>query len=259
MDGNGAGVTAPHESADLAKNCIAFPGRTGRGLRVAVIDSGVHALHPHIGGVAGGVTIGEHGEDSVYVDTMGHGTAVMAAIKEKAPEAEYFAVRVFHSELRASIHVILRAMEWCMDHRIDIVNLSLGTSNAAYAERFRQLIVRAAQHGTILASAREVNGIPAFPGSLPGVLGVSLDWDCPRDFYSCKPTLDGLQLRASGYPRSIPGVSQDRNLHGISFAVANISGFIARACEGMERCSYEIVRTALIAEADRMAARLGVA
>ena len=33
--------------------------RTGKGVRVAVIDSGVHASHPHIGGVAGGVTIGE--------------------------------------------------------------------------------------------------------------------------------------------------------------------------------------------------------
>ena len=27
---------------------------TGRGVRVAVIDSGIHATHPHIGGIAGG-------------------------------------------------------------------------------------------------------------------------------------------------------------------------------------------------------------
>lgn len=229
MDGTGAGVT-------------------GRGLRVAVIDSGVYASHPHIGGVTGGVTIREHGEDSAYADTLGHGTAVMAAIKEKAPEAEYFAVKVFHSELRASIDVIVRAIEWCLDHRIEIVNLSMGTSNVAHAERFRALVARAAQRGAILVSARDVDGIPALPGSLPGVIGVSLDWDCPRDSYSC----DGPLLRASGYPRSIPGVPQARNLHGISFAVANMTGFVVRACEGMEERGYEKVRSTLVAEADRI-------
>jgi hypothetical protein len=36
-------------------------------------------------------------------------------------------------------------------------------------------------------------------------------------------------FRASGYPRPIPGVPADRNLHGISFAVANVTGFVARA------------------------------
>jgi subtilisin family serine protease len=232
---------------------------TGSGLRIAVIDSGVHASHPHIGGVDGGVTIGEHGEDSTYADTLGHGTAVMAAIKEKAPEADYFAVKVFHSELRASIDVIVRAMEWCIDHRMDVVNLSLGTSNAGHARRFQSLVARAARHGAILVSAREVDGLPAFPGSLPGVLGVSLDWDCARDWYSYERTPEGLRLRASGYPRSIPGVPQERNLHGISFAVANMTGFVARACEGIENRSYENVCTALIDQADRVAARLGVA
>jgi len=231
MDGNGAGVT-------------------GRGVRVAVIDSGVHASHPHIGGVTGGVTIGEHGEDCAYIDTLGHGTAVMAAIKEKAPEAEYFAVKVFDSELRASINVIVRAIEWCIDHHIDIVNLSMGTSNAAHAERFRELIARAAQRGTILVSAREVDGIPVLPGSLPGVVGVSLDWDCPRGSFS----YEGLLLRASGYPRSIPGVPLERNLHGISFAVANMTGFIARACEDKKNRSYEKIRFALASEADRILA-----
>jgi len=38
-------------------------------------------------------------------------------------------------------------------------------------------------------------------------------------------------FRASGYPRPVPGVPPARNLHGISFAVANMTGFVARACE----------------------------
>jgi subtilisin family serine protease len=246
MDGADAGVTATE----------AFPGRTGRGIRVAVIDSGVHVSHPHIRGVSGGVTIGEQVVENSYVDTLGHGTAVMAAILEKAPHAEYFAVRVFHSALRTRVEFLLQAIEWCIDHDIGVVNLSLGTSNPAHVERFTPLVSRAAEHGMILVSARDANGIPALPGSLPGVIGVGLDWDWPRGSYSCKQTSSGLELHASGYPRSAPGIPRQRNLSGISFAVANMTGFVVRACEGLKNSSYQTVCSALAAEAHRLESRI---
>ena len=57
-------------------------------MKVAVIDSGVHVAHPHIGRIAGGASFGPSSPD--YSDRLGHGTAVMAAIQEKAPGAEYW-------------------------------------------------------------------------------------------------------------------------------------------------------------------------
>ncbi|HMA22912.1 MAG TPA: hypothetical protein VKP00_02930, partial [Gemmatimonadaceae bacterium] len=39
------------------------------------------------------------------------------------------------------------------------------------------------------------------------------------------------RFSASPYPRPIPGVPQERNLAGVSFAVANVTGFLARAIE----------------------------
>jgi len=210
-----------------------------------VIDSGVHESHPHINGVAGGVTIGALENDPGYTDVIGHGTAVMAAIKEKAPEADYFAVRVFYNSLRTTVDLLLRAIEWSLANRIDVVNLSLGTTNPAHRERFAPVIARAREQGLILVSARDAEGTPALPGSMPGVIGVDLDWDCPRETYYCKPAAEGLAVCASGYPRSLPGVPQSRNLHGISFAVANVTGFVTRACEGMEDRSYEKVWKAL--------------
>jgi len=210
-----------------------------------VIDSGVHASHPHIGGVAGGVTIGDKLDEKSYTDVIGHGTAVMAAIKEKAPAAEYFAVRVFYSSLRTTVDLLLRAIEWSVANKIDVINLSLGTTNPAHKERFSPVIARALEKGPILVSARDADGTPALPGSLPGVIGVDLDWDYPREAYYCKPAPEGFVVSASGYPRSLPGVPRARNLHGISFAVANATGFVVRACEGLERRSYENVCAAL--------------
>ena len=59
------------------------------GARVAVVDSGVHAAHPHVQGVSAGIGIdGEGREHADFVDRLGHGTAVAAAIREKAPRAE---------------------------------------------------------------------------------------------------------------------------------------------------------------------------
>jgi len=56
-----------------------------------------------------------------------------------------------------------------------------------------------------------------------------VDWDCPRDEYRTSLLPDGRTLyHASGFPRPIPGVAPERNLKGISFAVANVTGLLAR-------------------------------
>ncbi|HEY3739821.1 MAG TPA: S8 family serine peptidase [Bryobacteraceae bacterium] len=125
-------------------------------IRVAVIDSGVHAAHPHIIRVDGGASFG-HSDRASYNDSLGHGTAVMAAVQEKAPDAEYYALRVFHSALRTRVEFLIEALEWCLTERIDIVNLSLGTSNPDHAARF-EMFLRKAPNLVVVAPA----------GSLPG-------------------------------------------------------------------------------------------
>ena len=230
-----------------------FEGATGRGIRIAVIDSGVSARHPHIGRVAGGIAIGESapaGPD-YFADVLGHGTAVMAAIQEKAPGAEYFAVRVFHDALRTSAASLILAIEWAIENRMDIANLSLGTLNFAHEARFAEVAARAEKAGTLLVAAREADGDPCLPGSLAGVLGTNLDWECDRDRdrYRCEQTPGGVHYYASGYPRPVPGVALKRNLHGISFAVANMSGFAALAAEKLgQHHAPALIRAALAAE-----------
>src|SRR5271155_3565331 len=106
-------------------------------VRIAIIDSGVNSLHPHITRIDGGWP------ENDFLDRLGHGTAVMAAIQEKAPGAEYFAVRIFDRELRTNIDTLLAGIQWSIDQEVDIINLSLGTSNPAHAGKFAPLISRA--------------------------------------------------------------------------------------------------------------------
>ncbi|MBI3666710.1 MAG: S8 family serine peptidase [Acidobacteria bacterium] len=204
-------------------------GLTGRGVRVAIIDSGVNPAHPHVGGVAGGIAISPAGDSSIYLDYLGHGTAVAGAIREKAPEAELFAVKVFDRALSTNIDTLLRAIEWCLARDMHVINLSLGTANPEHRARFEPAIERAAEAGVAVVAALEIAGQESLPGCLSSVIAVRLDWHCPRDAYRCEMAGSHPVFLASGYPRSIPGVSAERNLSGISFAVANMTGFVARA------------------------------
>jgi hypothetical protein len=237
----------------MADDDYPFSGFTGRGVRVGVIDSGVNPRHPHISSPPQGVSIGtvcDAAETESYLDILGHGTAVMAAIQEKAPDAEYFAVKVFHARLATKAALLFEAIEWCISQEMDVINLSLGTPNPDHLQTIANLSRAAFERGIVLVSAREVNGQSYLPGSLPGVIGVRLDWNCSRNSYRVEQLDKGLVFYASGYPRPLPGVPPERNLNGISFAVANMAGFMARACEGSRRAP-KALEAALVAEASR--------
>ena len=201
----------------------------GDGIAVAVIDSGVHADHPHVRGVAGGVAIGPGGELSDdYVDRIGHGTAVTAAIKERAPAARCYAVRVFDSRLATKASVLVAAIDWAIQQQVHIVNLSLGTSNQVHRAALKAAVDRARARGIAIVSAWDEE-VQWLPGCLPGVVAVQVDWDCPREEFRPVRRADAVIFRASGFARQIPGVDPRRNLNGVSFAVAAMSGFLAAA------------------------------
>jgi len=210
-------------------------GRTGQGVRVAVIDSGVHADHPHVGPIVGGTAFDDDGSRSNdLIDRLGHGTAVAAAIHEKAPEAPLVAVRVFDRALTTTGRALIEAIRWSADERVRLINLSLGTLNDEHRPALEQAVRYAAAAGAIVVSAAPEPGRAWLPGGLPGVVAVAVDWSCPRD--QCVVLAEegeGLRLRASGYPRPIPGVPPERNLRGQSFAVANATGFLALVVESV--------------------------
>jgi len=217
-----------------------FSGFMGRGVRIAIVDSGVHAAHPHINGVAGGIGIALTGEPhDDCVDRLGHGTAVTAAIREKAPAAELWAIKVFDRELATTAEALVSGMAWAAARGAHLINLSLGTTNPTHAARLRDAVLVAAEQGTMVVAACESEGVRWLPGSVAGVVPVRLDWSCPRDEYRVTEENGRLVFLTSGYPRSIPGVPPERNLKGISFAVATMTGFAARACEALGRCSLD--------------------
>lgn len=171
----------------------------------------------------GGIEIRPEGLFDNTIDLLGHGTAVTAAIQEKAPTADIFVVRIFHRELSSTIVQLTAGIQWALDQRVDFISLSLGTANASHRERLEPLVERAAVQGCRIVSARHVGGVPAYPGCMATVLGVESDPHVARDKVVFR---DDIAI-ASPYPRPIPGLPPERNLSGISFAVANVTGYLA--------------------------------
>ena len=218
---------------------------SGRGIRVAVVDSGVHADHPHVGGIAEGVAVCDDGSLSEdFLDRLGHGTAVAAAIREKAPDASIIAIRVFWQTLATGVSVLVRGIDEACARDAAVINLSLGTSNTAHTRSLAEVVDRANRSGALLVGALDEGGVQWLPGSLDGVIPVRLDWQCERDAYRVVDENGRRVIVASAYPRDIPNVPRERNLKGISFAVANASGFVARALEATPRAgAFEILET----------------
>lgn len=186
-------------------------------MKIAIIDSGVHADHPHVAGIAGGVAI--VGED--LLDRLGHGTAIAGVVREKAPSAEIYAVKVFDRRLSTSLETIFRALQWCVENQIDVINLSVG----------------------VRKEVGQVPGLPivvTVPGVIADAIAVRADENCPREIFYYR---EGI-FYASPFPRPIPGVPPDRNLSGASFAVANVTGFAAQT-----NAPRETIRSVLMAMA----------
>jgi subtilisin family serine protease len=191
-----------------------------------VIDSGVHASHPHVGAIGERVCI--EPPDGDTVDRLGHGTAVAAAIRDLAPGATIIVGKIFDRALATNAEVLARGIAWATSRGARLINLSLGTANRAHEEALRESVAQAAAAGALVVSARTANGVRWLPGSLPGVVSVVADGRLERE----ELVVDENGFTAAPYPRAIPGVPKERNLSGVSFAVANVSGFLARLLEG---------------------------
>lgn len=193
-----------------------------------MIDSGVHASHPHVGAVEESVCLDP--PDGDVLDRLGHGTAVAAAIRDIAPGTTLIVGKIFDRSLTTNATVLACAIDWAVERKARIINLSLGTANPAHAGALGESVARVAAASAIVVSARESQGVVWLPGSIEGVASVVSDPRLERDEFE----IDERGFIAAPYPRPIPGVPRERNLSGVSFAVANVSGFLARFLEGRE-------------------------
>jgi subtilisin family serine protease len=214
----------------------AWGGSDGRGVRVAVVDTGIEADHPIFAGrIAGGVIIElDDTAPDGYVaqpddppgDPAGHGTACAGIIHTLAPEAELFSVRVLGSNMRGRAINFAAGIEWAIEHGFNVINMSLSTSNQDHLALFHQLADMAYFRNVVLVSA--VNNIPApsYPSTFSSVISVAAH-DCPDPFtfyYNPNPP---VEFGAPGIDVKVAWAGKQYAVNtGNSFAAPHIAGIV---------------------------------
>jgi subtilisin len=157
-----------------------FGGSDGRGVTVAVIDSGVERDHPAVGGrLVRSLRVEPDAEghrvveDPDGIDLVGHGTACAGIIHAIAPGADLVSIRVLGADNRAGGSAFAAALAWAIQQSFGVVNLSLSSRSEAMAERFHELADAAYFANTLLvAAANNVVGA-SYPSLFAAVLSVA--------------------------------------------------------------------------------------
>ena len=152
------------------KAAYAWSRTTGKGVKVAVIDTGVDSSHPDLAAnYAGGYNAID--PESSPMDGHGHGTHVagsIAAVYNEAgvvgvaPGARIYGVKVLDEDGGGSYETIIAGIAWAAQNRMQVVNMSLGGPSSAALEK---AVKRAAAAGVVIVAA--AGNDPEAPVSAP--------------------------------------------------------------------------------------------
>jgi subtilisin family serine protease len=211
----------------------AWGGSTGRGVRVCIVDSGIEGDHPLVGGMVRGGVVVERGPEGLEVreeshdDLFGHGTACAGIIHRIAPEAELYSARVLGKNLKGSGDALIAGLEWAIEQKMNIINLSLSTRKQDHAPTLHSLADEAYFQNTVIVAA--ANNVPVFsyPWLFSAVISVAshAEQDPFTYYYNPDPpvefTAPGVNLELAWLDKSTVEST------GNSFATPHIAGIAA--------------------------------
>jgi subtilisin family serine protease len=208
----------------------------GRAVRVAVIDTGIAHDHPAIrDNYQGGINI----LSPIFspYDYNGHGTHVAGTIAGRAnelgvvgvaPRAHLYSVKAFNRKGSANLSDLLSAINWCIENRMQVVNMSFGMDKES--EALRHAIKLAHRRGIVMVAAAGNQGnrsIIDYPARYPETIAVTATGKNGQ-LASFSNLGEGTDLAAPGDKiRSAWLNGSTREMSGTSMAVPHVSGTAA--------------------------------
>ncbi|WLR51757.1 S8 family peptidase [Bacillus tianshenii] len=153
-------------------------GYSGKGVKIAVVDTGIDRSHPDID-LSGGASFVDYTAD--YQDDQGHGTYVAGLIAANhndigvlgiAPDAEIYGLKANDSQRKGPIANFVNAVNWAIEHNMDIIHFSWSTDE--YSSELEAALKRAYKHNIlIVGSAGNTQSGVRYPAKFPYVIAVS--------------------------------------------------------------------------------------
>lgn len=213
----------------------AFGDASGAGVTVAILDSGIEADHPAVGGrLVRSVRVAVRDGQGVIEDAdgegdlVGHGTACAGIVHALAPAADLLSVRVLGAENRGKGSVFAAGLEWAISSGASVVNLSLSSRSVDYFAILHEIADEAYFANVLfVCAANNVPG-PSYPSLFASVVSVAAH-DVPDPgiwLYNPRPP---VEFAAHGVDVDVAWRGGGRlQVTGNSFAAPHIAGYAAR-------------------------------
>ncbi|ADB31062.1 peptidase S8 and S53 subtilisin kexin sedolisin [Kribbella flavida DSM 17836] len=272
-------TTLDHTVPQIGVPAAWSAGLTGRGVTVAVVDTGIDAQHPDL---AGKVAAAKTFVDGATGDQIGHGTHVASTVtgsgaasggsyRGVAPDVRLIDAKVC-GEQGCPEDAILAGMEWAaVEQDAAVVNLSLGGADAPGDDPIEQAVnTLSAQHGTLFVISAGNSGVAGAgtvgsPGSAAAALTVGAvdKRNALAPFSSRGPTVgnalvkpdvtapgvDVVAAKAAGTEAGTPVGEQYVSLSGTSMAAPHVAGAAAILLQQHPEWTGAQVKAALMASA----------
>jgi subtilisin family serine protease len=141
-------------------------GFYGKGVKVAVLDTGIDHSHPEFAGK--NIVFKDFTKkDGDAQDRQGHGTHVAGIVAAPrngmgligvAPDCDLYVAKVLSDNGTGNYGWIVKALEWCIENRVDVINMSLG-GPMAEIPALRRVIQKAYALGIVLVAAAGNEGV----------------------------------------------------------------------------------------------------
>lgn len=216
---------------------------TGRGVRVAIVDTGVDRNHPDLRGRIGTARNFVDGDNEFDADI--HGTAVAGIVAAGAnnnvgivglaPDAEIFALKACWQLKPGAIaalcnsFTLAKALSFALEKDIDIVNLSLSGPDDPLLTQLLQLAVA---RDVLVVAAQNQRG--DFPASVPGVIAVQAGNSDGLLVWAVVKGSSAVAADASELLSTSPGGHYDF-FSGSSMAAARVTGLSALLRQGQQK------------------------
>ena len=208
----------------------------GAGVNVGVVDTGIDFDHPDLkANIKGGWNATNKTDN--FKDDNGHGTHVsgtIAAVRDGqgvvgvAPKANLYGIKVLDANGSGTFADVIAGIQWTVDHKMDVVNMSLGASKGTDA--LAEVMKAAAKAGvTIVAAAGNSGGAVGFPAAYPEAIAVSASdsKDALAYFSSRGPQVAFIAPGVNVHSTYMGGGYDD--LSGTSMACPHVVGLSALA------------------------------
>ncbi len=168
-DGFGNATTFAEQPAVLKMHVAeSHEVATGKGVKVAIIDTGADLNHPKlrhaiVGGwdfidndaiAADRRDFIDNDRDGRVDEAFGHGTHVAGIVRLVAPDAQLLIVRVLDADGRGDIVNVAAGVRWAMDQGAKVINLSLGSTSRSDA---LQNVLEDAENAGVIVTATAGN------------------------------------------------------------------------------------------------------